>query len=558
MRLLLYYMCHTFINSIKKIFRTWVAIFFAIVIGFGILGGLGAGFFFDYVIGDEEQIEESVEVEREDLEEDTQDEKPLREVFEELDGQDRVFVCRIIADGVFVIFLITLLFHILGGGKGGTEIFSMADVNFLFTAPIRPQSVLLFKTVLQMGLILAGSIYFVFQVPNLVMNVGLSPWHIVLVFVFSLVMLISGKLASILVYTVTATNTQLRQYIRPLVYSIGVLTAGIIAFSMQVIYDDFFTTVYNLFSTRYAMAIPFVGWTAGMVYSFLMKEYVVGAVYGMLILAGFVGIVFLIWKLKANFYEDALTNANTMQEKAEAAKAGIQVNAKRSKRLKRDMEINKGEGANTFYYKYMYNRKRLAYLGVISNSMLVYAGCVLIMIFLNRMLEGILSIHVVGAVMLAVIFFRSYASPMSAECSQNFIFLVPEKPYKKIFSLVLAEIVELFLDLIPTMVLMKLFFDTSVLKVVLWVLVILSFAFILTSVSLFIDMILPETLPCEIQSIFMIFGKFGGVLPMGILVIVLAVLDLMPFAFSLSVFCNVVTGIFLTAISSALLHIGKR
>ena len=144
------------------------------------------------------------------------------------------------------------------------------------------------------------------------------------------------------------------------------------------------------------------------------------------------------------------------------------------------------------------------------------------------------------------------------ECKQNFIYLVPEKPSHKIFNLLMAEMTEILLDLIPAMLLMKVFLHGSILKIVLWTLVIVSFAFILTSVSLFIDMILPESLPTEIQTIFMIFGKFAGVLPMGIVVIVLAILDMLPIAFFLSLLCNVFLGVVLTGISSALLHVGSK
>lgn len=557
MRLLLYYISHTFMNSIKKIFRTWVAIFILLMVAIGILAGVGAVVFTDYVGGNEEQIEETVESE-EALDEEGEDEKPLREVFAELSGEEKVFVCRIIADVVFLISLFSVLFSVYGARKGGTEIFTMADVNFLFTAPIKPQSVLLFKTILQMGLLLAGSAYFVFQIPNLVLNIGLAWWHIALVFLLILVIPITCKLASILVYTVTATNTALRKYIPTLVYGIGLLLVAVVAFSMRTFYDDFFTAVYEIFSNRYAMAIPFVGWITGVIYSLLMGEYLAAGIYGGLLFVGFGAFIYLIWKIKADFYEDALTNANTLQEKMEAARTGKKAKSEHAKRLKRDGEIGRGSGADTFFYKHMHHRKRIAYMGVVTNSMLFYAGFMLLFGFLNqRMLHGEMPSWLPGVCLLAVVFCKSYASPMMEECRQNFIYLVPESGGKKIAALMLAEMAEIFLDLLPAMVLMMLFFDVSFLKVLLWDLLILSFAFILTAVSLFIDMIIPDSLPEEIKAIFMIFGKFAGVLPMGIVMLVLAAMDLLSVAFGIALICHVLVGTILTAISASLLHIGN-
>ena len=557
MRLFLYYITHTFVNSIKKIFRTWVAIFIAVIIGFGVLIGLGAGFIADQLEGTDTQME-SVEEEQSTIDEIEQEmEKPLWELFEELDETDRIFVCRVIADICFVSFLFCLLFNIYMGRKGGAEIFTMADVNFLFAAPMKPQSVLLFKTLLQMGAVLGGSIFFVFQIPNLILNVGFSLGHVAMLFLFLLIMLMVCKLVSILVYTVTATNISLRKYVQPLVYCMILLLVVLVGVCKQVWYENLFETVYHMFSGKVAMAIPYVGWTAGLVYSLLMKEYLAAVVYTVLILLGIVGLVYLIWKIKADFYEDALSNASTMQEKMEAVKTGVQVNLERSKRVKRQGEIGKGKGANAFFYKHIYNRKRFSYLGVLTNSMMVYSGIVLLLGIAQYVIKEPLSIQIVGGVLLACIFFKSYVSPMQAECKQNFIYLVPESPYKKIGYLLVAEIMELCMDLVPALFMMLFLFDGSFLDVILWLLVLCSFSLVLTAVALFIDRILPESLPDAIKAIFEVFGNFGGVLPLAIIVVVLAELDLLSLASVLSVVVNAVVAILLLMISASLLHKGR-
>ena len=556
MRLFLYYISHTFVNSIKKIFRTWVALFIAIMIGTGLLIGLGAGFVVDQIEGTNTQME-AVEDE-EILDDEMEIEKPLWEEFEALNEGERIFACRIVADISFVVFVVSILFNIYMAKKGGTEIFTMSDVNFLFAAPMKPQSVLLFKTLLQMGAVLAGSVFFVFQIPNLIINVGFSVLHVAMIFLFLLIMLTTCKLVSIFVYTVTATNTSLRKLVQPFVFGMVLLLIVLIGVGKQIWYKDLFDTLCYMFSNKIAMAIPMVGWTAGLMYSLLMKEYLRAILYMFLILLGFAAMVFMIWKIKADFYEDALTNASDMQEKLEAVKTGIQVNVKRAKRLKRQGEIGKGEGANAFFYKHMHIRKRFAYMRVLTNSMLVYSGIVLLMGILQRVVEEPFSIHIIGGILLTTIFFKSYASPMQAECQQNFIYLVPESPYKKIGYLVGAELAELILDLLPAVLIMLFFFDGTALDVIGWMLILCSFALVLTAVALFIDMILPESLPDAIKAIFQIFGNFGGLLPMGILVIVLAGVDLLALALGLSIVVNIVVAALLLGISAAFVHDGRR
>ena len=68
MRILPYYVIHTFINSIKKLFKTWVAIFLAICLGFGIIGGI-VGVAIGSAMPDEADtaIEEVIDEEDEDI-----------------------------------------------------------------------------------------------------------------------------------------------------------------------------------------------------------------------------------------------------------------------------------------------------------------------------------------------------------------------------------------------------------------------------------------------------------------------------------------------------------
>ena len=47
MKLYLYYAAHSFVNQIKKLFRSWVAIFILVCFVFGILVGVGAGLISD-------------------------------------------------------------------------------------------------------------------------------------------------------------------------------------------------------------------------------------------------------------------------------------------------------------------------------------------------------------------------------------------------------------------------------------------------------------------------------------------------------------------------------
>ena len=159
MRMTLYYMTHTVKNQIKKLFRTWVAIFLAVCLGMGLIFGFaaaGLASLFEEEIPEEEITEVAPE---EIAPEDT------------LTEEQRNGVIELVAGGIV---LAVLAFSIALADKSGGSIFLMADVNLLFPAPIKPQTVLLFRLIMQAGTSILATLYLLFQIPNLMLNLGLG------------------------------------------------------------------------------------------------------------------------------------------------------------------------------------------------------------------------------------------------------------------------------------------------------------------------------------------------------------------------------------------------
>ena len=156
MRLIFYYMTRAVKNQIKKLCRTWVAVFLLVCFGIGILFGLGAAGLAS-LFEEETPDSEYVEVLPDDAVEDA---------FTLTDEQKN----GVIELAVGGIALFVLAFSIALADKNGGSIFLMADVNLLFPAPMKPQSVLLFRLIMQAGASIAATGYLLLQIPNLVLN----------------------------------------------------------------------------------------------------------------------------------------------------------------------------------------------------------------------------------------------------------------------------------------------------------------------------------------------------------------------------------------------------
>ena len=74
-------------------------------------------------------------------------------------------------------FLMFLLTANAGFSRGG-NLFNLSDVNMLFTAPLRPQTVLFYGLLQQMATSLLIGIFLLFQYATLHEAYGISYWHL--------------------------------------------------------------------------------------------------------------------------------------------------------------------------------------------------------------------------------------------------------------------------------------------------------------------------------------------------------------------------------------------
>ena len=155
-------------------FRSTFLVIILAIFGFGIIFGLIAG-----VVGSMVEKQQSVETVESSSEADRVQEEATEEEETQKTPQEIAAIKTYVEAGVMIVFLAILLWGMYSGSKDGTDIFQMADVNLLFTAPMKPQSVLMFRLSFQMVATVFASIYLVFQIPNLVVNMGLGASQLV-------------------------------------------------------------------------------------------------------------------------------------------------------------------------------------------------------------------------------------------------------------------------------------------------------------------------------------------------------------------------------------------
>ncbi len=547
MRMFLYYAFHSVKNQIKKLFKTWIAIFIVVCIAIGVIFGIAGALVAGLAESDSDTVSTEEEIQPDDI---------------VLTAEERENVNQIVELAVAGITLLLLAFNALGAKKNGSAIFTMADVNLLFPSPMKPQSVLLFKLVNQIGIILLLSFYMIFQIPNLMLNFNFGLLSVLSLIVLWIIILVYSRLLNVLLYTLESTHEKVKKFIAPVVYGILIAVAG----GFSVYYKSgnlgVFESAKTFFNAEFTHYIPVYGWIKGMTAAALRENYLLLALYFLLLCAGAVLLSFIIWNIKADFYEDAMARSEETAALAAAVQSGEKVVAvkrksNRSEKLRRD-GLNSGAGASVYFSKAMYNRFRFARFGFLTGTMTTYLAVAIIGGIAVRNLLELKSSAFVALAVAGIAFFRSLGNPVSADIGQVSFVMVPESAHKKVFFAVLGGTVNCALDILPALLIASLIVGENPLYALLYACFILSVDFYSTNVGVFLDLSLPTSAGKNVKAMFQVLCIYLGLIPLIILAAVGSVLGMLPLFLAVSVLFCLGIGFAFFGISPLFIENGRK
>lgn len=521
MKLFGYYAFHTFINTFKKLFKTWVAVFILVCLVMGIGLGLLAVTIAENTPGEDEDViildTEYADSESDVLAEESDD---LPEFMSER-GLVKADIIELVVSAVVFGMLAVYVFS----SKTASNIFKPGDVSILFSAPIKPQSVMLFRLLASMGLQLAVSIYMLGQLPNLIENVGMSAWGAIAMVLTWSIVLISGMLLQVVVYTIGSKHPIFKKYAGKVLLGIFLLIAAAYLVYTNQTGGDYLSGAVDMFTGEKTWWIPFWGWLRGFSMSAVAGNTVASLVYLGLTVVFSVVLILIIWNMDADFYEDAIGSVERTAEIIEKAKTSnvggvARVRKKdRSDRLKRD-GFTHGSGANVFFFKTMYNRFRFSFCGILTKTTLFYTALAVLMAFIFRDVEEFDNFIPVALALLLVVFYRTLGNPLQEDTSRFFFTMIPENMYAKLMYSLVGGSLCCLMDLVIPMTVSAIIVGAAPLTVIGWALVIASMDFFGTSVGTFIGVSVPVNGGNTIKQMIQILFMYFGIAPAGILIII--------------------------------------
>lgn len=493
MRLWGYYALHTFINTIKKIFKSkvMIVILCSFLIG-GVVGG-SVGFISSLV---EDQARTESSVSKDDK---TNDPAQMEEDFMTVHADA---IRESIPAATMILLLVVVLWGIYGGSKKGSDFFLMADANILFAAPLKAQTVLMFRLSFQMLALLFFTFYLIFQVPSMKLILGLDNFAIVAIFLAWGMLLFMSKLMSVFTYTLTATYEHLKKYVVPFVFAVGLLVVAATGAVYLSTGNDYMATLRLTYGADWSNYIPVFGWYKAMVMNAINGHVFASLGYMALNLVFLIALVWGIWHIKADFYEDALAGAQKRDDMTKAALEGRNINKDKKQSAKRTQKLEhkvrksyelKGWGASVFLHKSILNRRRFSKFGFVTNTLLLYLAIGGLGAAFMAYKTDLREISVIGLIMALTLFFRNFGNPIEIESSHNWLFLVPEDPYKKVLYAILAGSVDCVLDLLPGIVVATVILRGNPLMALLWLATLVSMDFMFSCFGLLLQAILPSS-----------------------------------------------------------------
>lgn len=344
-----------------------------------------------------------------------------------------------------IFFALSLFFagtSLIAGLSTGTSFFTMSDVNLMFTSPISSNKILIYGIIKHMGRSIIVSIFMLFQITNLRVNFGLSLLKSAyVIFVYMLLVFVS-QVVSLVIYSFTNANQRRKNVVK---YASLILLLLIVAYIVYGVFDRGVEVVQD----AVVFAFPVAGWLLGMLVGVLGSNYVLLAISTAVIVIFILAVIGVMIKFKPDFYEDCLINSENAYHARQVMKGdrSAQANIKKKIRFKNvtSMKFGGGFGASSFFYRHLLEIKRAEKSILFGLSSALFLALGIGMGFLARALDGSFVFAGFGIMCYVGLFLMGIAK-LTQELSRQFIYLVPDSPFKKLLYASLSSLLRPFIN----------------------------------------------------------------------------------------------------------------
>ncbi len=388
-----------------------------------------------------------------------------------------------------IAFAVYSLIFVLISKKGfsnGGSMFSMADVNLIFTSPINENKALFYGLLQQLSRFFSFGLVILFQSHNIRALYGMGFAATAALFIgYSLTALLAQML-SMLIYRYTCFDEKAKNAVKLIYYTaIGIF---VLYYIFNVMRDGFsVNTLVNVSEHSFLKLFPASAPVVYGIRGFLLKEVkalMIAVIYFAVYCFAF---ILILTKSKSNYYEDVLKATELSFSAIASQKEG-----KAEEKTPTNIRIGKiglssALGAGAIYAKHKTENRR-SRVFFLSFTTIIIAALSLFFSFLSR--ENIILPFLMNIYTLT---FSTAESRWSRELRYPYIYLIPEKSIKKLFMMVKSDLPSLLVESLLTALATRAFIYCSVVDIAAMTLSRFSFGLMFIGINFLLQRIFSDS-----------------------------------------------------------------
>ncbi|MBR6879592.1 MAG: hypothetical protein IKN14_00725 [Clostridiales bacterium] len=276
-------------------------------------------------------------------------------------------------------------------------------------------------------------------------------------------------------------------------------------------------------NSPYIDSFPIAGWIGTILKGGSTDPHYSLTIIGAVLMIFFFAL-YLFSRSKFDYYEHAYANAQTIADIIESSKAGVEaVNTgiQRTARVGNE-KLKHGWGASAFFHMHLFENKRTSKLFFVNKVALIYRVFgLLFLLVVDGIIDEIYDVVVIilGIVTMLVLNSIVFGGGKTVfEFNRPYLFMVPEKSWKKLASCILSDVPEMLFDSIICTLIVK-----AVAAEQFGIGAMISFVFLMVSFDL-----LSETTGLVCVRLFRSLGKFALMGIRYLAVLVFIVIGMIP------------------------------
>jgi hypothetical protein len=291
-------------------------------------------------------------------------------------GLDQVdFEIQNVVGGITLLALIILLYQLYLATKKNVSFFKMADVNFLFPAPVNPSNILLYYMVRSIVPAFGASLFFVVYLAIQISDSLKLDWfglsYLILGLTFFIFMMMPIRF---LVYTLHTRFGAMKQirigvFILSFILGLMILIPGLMG-------EKFWQGMFAWIASPWFDYFPLVGWSRGIIGLLFHKNLLLSTSFLLLYVLTYFVILKLVIKFSGFYYEDVLDATKSNEENKEKVQGKKEIDeGMYSVNSNKKLEIKDfGVGASAIFWRNYVHSSRMDFHPLFGIYSLVLAG----------------------------------------------------------------------------------------------------------------------------------------------------------------------------------------